>query len=205
LLDSPIRTAILEKTDYSVASGPAPETDEWMRRLGELPLSYQPGERWQYDLSNEVICVLVSRVTGQSFETFLRERILDPLGMKDTGYHVPAGKIDRLPPLYGLDPQTGEFLVWGRIGRGTGQPASGVPGMCVGLHRLRRQNQPAHRSSANSGRVFHSGFHASYQRFLDHSLSSDQRLISYRSESCSWHISLHIIAFPVKKTNQLLF
>jgi CubicO group peptidase (beta-lactamase class C family) len=112
LLDSPIRTAILEKTDYSVASEPAPEPDEWMRRLGELPLSYQPGERWQYDLSNEVICVLVSRVTGQSFETFLRERILDSLGMKDTGYHVPAGKIDRLPPLYGPDPQTGEFLVW---------------------------------------------------------------------------------------------
>jgi CubicO group peptidase (beta-lactamase class C family) len=112
LLASPIRAATFEKTDYSVASGPAPDPDEYIRRVGELPLSYQPGERWQYDLSSEVLCVLVARVTGQSFETFLRERILDPLGMKDTGYYVPAGKIDRLPPLYGPDPQTGEFLVW---------------------------------------------------------------------------------------------
>ncbi|WP_214414211.1 serine hydrolase domain-containing protein [Sphaerisporangium fuscum] len=122
LLDSPIRAATFERTDYSVASGPAPDPDEWMRRLGELPLSYQPGERWQYDLSNEVVGVLVARVTGRPLETFLRERVLDPLGMKDTGFHVPAGEIDRLPPLYGPDPQTGEFLVWdeaegGRAGR----------------------------------------------------------------------------------------
>jgi CubicO group peptidase (beta-lactamase class C family) len=71
LLDSPIRAAIFEATDYGVASGPAPEPDEWIRRLGELPLSYQPGQRWQYDLSHEVLCVLVARVTGQPFATFL--------------------------------------------------------------------------------------------------------------------------------------
>ena len=76
---------------------------------------YQPGERWQYHISNDVLGVLVARVTGQSFETFLRERIFDPLGMKDTGFHVPADKIDRLPPLYAPDPQTGEFH---RVGRG---------------------------------------------------------------------------------------
>ncbi|MFD0587258.1 serine hydrolase domain-containing protein [Paenibacillus sp. GCM10027627] len=123
LLDSPIRAATYEKTDYSIASGPAPGPDEWMRRLGELPLSYQPGERWQYDLSNEVLCVLVARVTGQPLDTFLRERILDPLGMKDTGYYVPASKIDRLPPLYGPDPQTGEFIVWDEAAGGrTSQP-----------------------------------------------------------------------------------
>ncbi|MDP9868538.1 MULTISPECIES: serine hydrolase domain-containing protein [Streptosporangium] len=122
LLDSPIRAATFERTDYSVASGPAPDPDEWMRRLGELPLSYQPGERWQYDLSNEVVGVLVARVTGRPLETFLRERVLDPLGMRDTAFHVPAGKIDRLPPLYGPDPQSGEFHVWdeaagGRVSR----------------------------------------------------------------------------------------
>jgi CubicO group peptidase (beta-lactamase class C family) len=112
LLGSPIAAATFKATDYSVASGPAPDPDEWMRRLGELPLPYQPGQRWQYDLSHEVLCVLVARATGRPFETYLRERILDPLGMKDTGHHVPAEKIDRLPPLYGPDPQTGEFLVW---------------------------------------------------------------------------------------------
>lgn len=111
-MDSPIRAATFERLDYSVASGPAPAPDEWMRRLGELPLSHQPGERWQYDLSNEVVGVLVARVTGKPLEAFLRERVLDPLGMKDTAFHVSADRIDRLPPLYGPDPQTGRFVVW---------------------------------------------------------------------------------------------
>ncbi|NUW46336.1 serine hydrolase domain-containing protein [Nonomuraea rhodomycinica] len=91
---------------------PMPEPDEWMRRLGELPLMHQPGERWQYHISSDLVGVLVARVTGQPFETFLRERVLDPLGMKDTAFNVPDHKIDRLPPLYAPDPQTGEFLVW---------------------------------------------------------------------------------------------
>ena len=51
------------------------------------------------------------QVTGQTFETFLRERIFEPLGMKDTGFYVPEGKIDRSPPAYVPDPQTGEFIV----------------------------------------------------------------------------------------------
>ncbi|MGJ6969661.1 serine hydrolase domain-containing protein [Streptosporangium sp. G11] len=125
LMDSPIRAATFKATDYSVASGPAPDRDEWMRRLGELPLAYQPGQRWLYDLSYEVLGVLVARVAGQSLETFLRERVLDPLGMTDTGFHVPAGKIDRLPPLYGPDPQTGEFTLWDEAagGRAVQPPA----------------------------------------------------------------------------------
>ncbi|MFI9550607.1 serine hydrolase domain-containing protein [Nonomuraea endophytica] len=123
LMDSPIRAATFKATDYSVASGPAPHPDEWMRRFGELPLAYQPGQRWLYDLSYEVLGVLVARVAGRSLETFLRERVLDPLGMTDTGFHVPAGKIDRLPPLYGPDPQTGEFTLWDEAAGGrAGQP-----------------------------------------------------------------------------------
>ncbi|GGP50397.1 serine hydrolase domain-containing protein [Streptomyces abikoensis] len=90
---------------------PAVEPDEWMRRLGTLPLMYQPGERWLYNVGDDVLGVLVARVTGQSFEAFLRERVFAPLGMKDTGFHVPADKIDRLPPLYSPDPRTGEFHV----------------------------------------------------------------------------------------------
>ncbi|MFF5212302.1 serine hydrolase domain-containing protein [Streptosporangium sp. NPDC000396] len=113
-MGSPMMAAFFEQGIYGQEDGwllPAPEPDEWMRRLGTLPLAYQPGERWQYNVSNDVLGVLVARVTGQSFEAFLRERIFDPLGMKDTAFHVPADKIDRLPPLYAPDPQTGEFLV----------------------------------------------------------------------------------------------
>jgi CubicO group peptidase (beta-lactamase class C family) len=77
-----------------------PGTDEWMRRLGELPLMYQPGERWLYNTSCDVMGVLVTRVSGRSFGTFLRERLFDPLGMKDTAFSVPASKLDRLPGVY---------------------------------------------------------------------------------------------------------
>ncbi|WP_157249995.1 serine hydrolase domain-containing protein [Nonomuraea typhae] len=102
--------------------GATPEPDEWMRRLGTLPLMYQPGQHWQYHVSHDVLGVLVARVTGQSLETVLRERVFGPLGMKDTGFHVPADQIDRLPPSYAPDPQSGEFVVWdeaagGRVSR----------------------------------------------------------------------------------------
>ncbi|WP_204048180.1 serine hydrolase domain-containing protein [Microbispora siamensis] len=111
-LGTPIMNAVFERGLTPNLPVPMPEPDEWMRRLGELPLMHQPGERWQYQISSDLVGVLVSRVTGQSFEEFLRERVFGPLGMTDTGFHVPADQIHRLPPLYAPDPQTGEFLVW---------------------------------------------------------------------------------------------
>ncbi len=77
-----------------------PDADEWMRRLGELPLMYQPGQRWAYNTGCDVLGVLVARVAGKSFEAFLRQRLFDPLGMKDTAFSVPAAKLDRLPDCY---------------------------------------------------------------------------------------------------------
>jgi CubicO group peptidase (beta-lactamase class C family) len=67
-----------------------------IRRLGTLPLMDQPGERWLYHTGSDVLGVLVARASGRSLETFLRERIFQPLGMKDTGFSVPEAKIDRL-------------------------------------------------------------------------------------------------------------
>ncbi|AWS47841.1 serine hydrolase [Streptosporangium sp. 'caverna'] len=113
-MTSPMMGALFAQGVYGQEDGwllPGSEPDEWMRRLGTLPLMYQPGERWLYNLGDDVLGVLVARVTGQSFEAFLRERIFGPLGMTDTGFHVPADKIDRFPPLYAPDPQTGEFNV----------------------------------------------------------------------------------------------
>jgi CubicO group peptidase (beta-lactamase class C family) len=111
-LGTPIMGAIFEQGLTPNLPEPMPEPDEWMRRLGALPLMHQPGEQWQYHISNDLLGVLVARVTGQSFEMFLRDRLFAPLGMTDTGFHVPADKIDRLPDLYAPDPQTGEFVVW---------------------------------------------------------------------------------------------
>ncbi len=111
-LGTPIMGAVFEQGLTPDLPVPMPEPDEWIRRLGTLPLMHQPGERWQYHIGSDLLGVLVARVTGRSFETFLRERVFDPLGMKDTGFHVPADKIDRLPTLYAPDPGTGEFTVW---------------------------------------------------------------------------------------------
>src|SRR5260370_9306203 len=73
-----------------------PAPDEWIRRLGTLPLLDQPGERWMYHTGSDVLGVLIARASGRPLETFLRERIFEPLGMKDTGFSVPEAKIDRL-------------------------------------------------------------------------------------------------------------
>ena len=63
-----------------------------MRRLGTLPLMHQPGERWMYNTGADVLGVLIARASGQPLETFLRERIFEPLGMTDTGFSVPRGR-----------------------------------------------------------------------------------------------------------------
>lgn len=78
----------------------APGTDEWLKKLGSLPWMAQPGERWMYHVSADVLGVLIARVSGHRLGTFMRERIFDPLGMKDTGFHVPSQKIARFPDCY---------------------------------------------------------------------------------------------------------
>ena len=85
--------------------------DEFLKRLGRLPLAHQPGERWLYHTGAELLGVLIARVCGQSLGTFLRDHIFEPLGMKDTGFHVPETKLDRLPTCYGRDLSTGEVVV----------------------------------------------------------------------------------------------
>lgn len=86
-------------------------SDEFMARLGALPLACQPGERWLYHMSAEILGVLISRVSGTPLGQFLRERIFEPLGMNDTGFHVPEDKLDRLPPCYATDVVTGRRMV----------------------------------------------------------------------------------------------
>ena len=94
----------------SPATPPAP--DEWIRRLGSLPLLYQPGERWLYNTGADVLGVLIERAVGQPFENFLAERIFGPLGMNDTGFDVPWDKISRLPTAYVINPRSGAAEVY---------------------------------------------------------------------------------------------
>ncbi|HMB03033.1 MAG TPA: serine hydrolase domain-containing protein [Isosphaeraceae bacterium] len=83
------------------------DPDEWLRRLATLPLMHQPGERWMYNTGSYVLGVLIARASGKPLEAFLRERIFEPLGMKDTGFSVPAAKLDRLVSAYWPNAQTG--------------------------------------------------------------------------------------------------
>ncbi|MFE5320935.1 serine hydrolase domain-containing protein [Paenibacillus sp. NPDC056579] len=159
-LGTPIMGAIFEQGLTPDLPEPMPEPDEWMRRLGALPLMHQPGERWQYHISNDLLGVLVSRVTGQPFGTFLRERIFAPLGMKDTGFHVPADKIDRLPPLYAPDPQTGEFIVWDEAKGG-------------------RHSQPPAFQGGGGGLVSTvDDYHAYFRMLLNHGMHGSERILS---------------------------
>jgi CubicO group peptidase (beta-lactamase class C family) len=82
-----------------------------MKRLGSLPLAHQPGERWLYHMSGEILGVLIARVSAKSLGAFLHERIFEPLGMTDTGFLVPEAKLDRLPTCYGTDMVTGKLVV----------------------------------------------------------------------------------------------
>jgi CubicO group peptidase (beta-lactamase class C family) len=93
-----------------------PAPDEWMRRFATLPLMHQPGEKWMYPTAFSVLGVLLARAAGQPLETFLRERIFEPLGMKDTGFSVPAAKLDRLANCYAVNPETGTLELYDGVG-----------------------------------------------------------------------------------------
>ena len=89
--------------------------DDFMRCLGRLPLANQPGERWLYHMSAEILGVLIARVAGVPLSQFMRERIFEPLGMKDTGFTVPQAKLDRVATCYRTDPASGEVSVYAGV------------------------------------------------------------------------------------------
>jgi len=84
-----------------------PALDEWLRRLGSLPLMAQPGERWMYHTSSDALGALVTRVSGLSLGRFMRDRIFEPLGMRDTGFELLPGQEDRLATAYLPRPEGG--------------------------------------------------------------------------------------------------
>jgi CubicO group peptidase (beta-lactamase class C family) len=89
-----------------------PPPDEWMRRFATLPLMAQPGERWMYNTSAEVLGVLLARASGRPLDALLRERLFAPLGMKDTGFSVPRERIARLTTSYLATPATGALELY---------------------------------------------------------------------------------------------
>jgi len=130
---SPYQRALVEAR-LPLAEWPfAGSNDEFMRRLGALPLAAQPGERWLYHMSGEILGVLIARIAGKSLGAFLQERLFDPLGMTDTGFCVPSAKLDRLPACYGTDPFNGKLVVLDERGGGYATRPDGFESGAGGL------------------------------------------------------------------------
>ncbi len=94
-------------------------TMEFAERIGQCPLLFQPGTGWNYGVSADILGAVVEAVTGMTFGEYMKEVLLDPIGMKDTAFYVPEDKKDRLVTAYmnhhdkagaELEPYTGNNL-----------------------------------------------------------------------------------------------
>ncbi len=101
------RSAVKQKYLEAKVDGDPNQTNaELVRRLSKLPLAYQPGTTWEYGRSTDVLGALIERVSGQTLDVFLAERILKPLRMKDTGFHVDPSQHGRIAEPFDLDPDS---------------------------------------------------------------------------------------------------
>jgi CubicO group peptidase (beta-lactamase class C family) len=83
---------------------PRPATlAEAVDRATPLPLNFHPGDRWLYGASTDFVAILVEKISGMSIDQFLRQRIFEPLGMRDTHYNVPREKVGRVAAVYSPD------------------------------------------------------------------------------------------------------
>jgi len=85
---------------------------EFIERLAKLPLAHQPGTTWDYSVSTDVLGRVIEVITGQDLDTFIRERISKPLGLRDTGFSVPAANHGRIAESH-IDKKTGR-RIYGR-------------------------------------------------------------------------------------------
>jgi CubicO group peptidase (beta-lactamase class C family) len=95
---------------YPQSSGESADTmtgDEFLGKLGSLPLHYQPGTKWDYSFGFDVLGLTVESVTKQRLGQFLEERVFKPLGMTDTAFMVPEAKAERFAKPLPNDPLTG--------------------------------------------------------------------------------------------------
>jgi CubicO group peptidase (beta-lactamase class C family) len=112
---TPIQRAERELGLASLAAPkPAPmhAPDEWLRRLGTLPLMAQPGDAWLYATAYHVLGILIARAAGQFLDDFLRERLFEPLGMRDTALTFDAAQQSRVATSYIWDTASSRLRVY---------------------------------------------------------------------------------------------
>ncbi len=105
-------------------------------KMGALPFDAQPGERWVYGYNTDILGAVAERVSGRPLDEFLRDTILDPLGMNDTHFYLPESKVDRLATVYstsesGLEraPDPGHMVGQGQYVKGPRVSFSGGAGL----------------------------------------------------------------------------
>ena len=107
------RIRIEKEKEYMESGKPFPGAVEYANLVGQLPLAFEPGERWMYGFSIDVLGAVIEVLSGKSLGEYLKENILDPLGMQDTGFFVPAGNHSRIATLYhvleGLRPEERDY------------------------------------------------------------------------------------------------
>ena len=89
-----------KEKEWEASGKPVPGAVEYANLVGGLPLAFEPGERWMYGFSIDVLGAVLEVLSGKTLGEYLKENIFDPLGMKDTGFFVPEEKFDRIATLY---------------------------------------------------------------------------------------------------------
>jgi CubicO group peptidase (beta-lactamase class C family) len=106
-------------------------------RMASLPFDAQPGERWVYGYSTDILGALIERVSGETLEEFIRSRILAPLGMNDTHFYLPESKRERFAVVYSANgagsieraPDPGGMIGQGAYAKGPNKSYSGGAGL----------------------------------------------------------------------------
>ena len=102
----PVEVGYFEREVYRAGTMRGRDLRSMIDRLAELPLKFSPGEHWNYGLSTDVCGHLAEMISGQGFDEYLKQQIFEPLGMVDTGFHVPAEQHHRLAANYELGPDS---------------------------------------------------------------------------------------------------
>ena len=97
------RIADQKGDEYIAAHHDMPSTVEYANLAGSLPLAFEPGEKWMYGFSIDILGAVIEVLSGKTLGEYLKENIFDPLCMKDTGFYVPPEKQHRIATLYHIN------------------------------------------------------------------------------------------------------
>lgn len=99
-----VRNILTHTSGLSLEPGPRPKTLlEEIEKSAPRPLAFQPGERWQYGSSTDFVAALVEKISGMTVDEYVRQRIFEPLGIRDTYYNIPKEKVNRVAAVYRPD------------------------------------------------------------------------------------------------------